>query len=75
MRGARMNVRGMASLVFSQQAFGVVAAELAAVGVAAHGDGQRAEMVGEQDEAGAGAEGGQTLGDALGRSGSNIPKS
>lgn len=43
----------------------VETAELAAVGVAAHGDGQGAEMVGEQDEACAGAEGGQALGDAL----------
>ena len=38
---------------------------MAAVGVAAHGDGQGAEMVGQKDEAGAGAEGGEALGDAL----------
>ena len=44
---------------------GVEAAELAAVGVAAHGDGQGTEMVGQKDEAGAGAEGGEALGDAL----------
>jgi len=50
---------------FFPATLGVEAAELAAVGVAAHGDGQGAEMVGEQDEAGAGAEGGEALGDAL----------
>ena len=39
-------------------ALGVEAAELAAVGVAADGDGQGAEMVGQKNETGAGAEDG-----------------
>ena len=61
-RGANKGERN--SFIFPAT-LGVEAAELAAVGVAAHGDGQGAEMVGEQDEAGAGAEGGEALGDAL----------